>query len=46
MDMSFTTLLWLNWIIAGFLFGVGWIVASAVYAALLSVLGRGRPPAA
>lgn len=44
MDIAFTGLLWLNWVIVGFLFGVGWIVAGAIYSAILSVLGRGRPP--
>jgi hypothetical protein len=44
MDMSFTAVLWLNWIIAGFLFSIGWIVASAIYSAILSVLNRGRAP--
>lgn len=26
----------------GFLLGIGWIIASAIYAAILSVLNRGR----
>lgn len=26
----------------GFLLGIGWIIASAIYAAILSVLSRGR----
>lgn len=43
MDMSFTAVLWLNWIIAGFLFGLGRILISAVYDAILWVLGRRRP---
>jgi uncharacterized membrane protein YedE/YeeE len=43
MDMSFTAVLWLNWIIAGFLFGLGWILISAVYSAILWVLGQRRP---
>lgn len=42
MDMSFTAVLWLNWIIAGFLFGLGWILINAVYSALLWVLGQRR----
>lgn len=44
MDIGFTAYLWLNVIIFGFLFGVGWIIAGAVYAAILSVLGRGKAP--
>lgn len=44
MDMSFTALLWLNWIIAGLLGGIGWIIASAIYSAILWVLNRGRTP--
>jgi hypothetical protein len=44
MDMSFTAVLWLNWIIAGFLFGLGWILISAIYDAALWTLGRRRPP--
>lgn len=28
----------------GFLIGVGWIIAGAVYAAILNVLGRGKAP--
>jgi hypothetical protein len=28
----------------GFLLGVGWIIAGAIYAAILSVLSRGRAP--
>lgn len=42
MDMSFTPFLWLNWMIAGFCFSIGYIVASAIYAAILSVLNRGK----
>ena len=45
MDSSFTAYLWLNLILAGFFLGIGWIVAQAVYAAILWVLGR-RPPQA
>lgn len=44
MDMTFTAVLWLNWIIAGFLFGIGWIVAQAIYDAVLWVLNRKRTP--
>lgn len=29
-------------IVDGFLLGIGWIIASAIYAAILSVLNRGR----
>lgn len=42
MDMAFTAVLWLNWIIAGLLFGIGWIIANAIYTAILWVLNRGR----
>lgn len=44
-DIAFTGLLWLNWIIAGFLLGIGWIIAGAVYSFILWVLGQRRPPA-
>lgn len=42
MEMAFTAYLWLNWILVGFFFGIGWIVAQAVYAAILWVLGQRR----
>lgn len=44
MDISFTTYLWINLILAGFFFGLGWIVAQAVYTAILWVAGQRRPP--
>lgn len=31
-------------IVDGFLIGLGWIIASAIYAAILGVLARGRAP--
>lgn len=46
MDMSFTEALWLNWIIVGFLFGLGRILISAIYDAALWTLGRRRSPPA
>lgn len=42
MSIDFTPFLWLNWMIAGLCFTIGYIVASAIYAAILSVLNRGR----
>lgn len=42
MNIDFTPFLWLNWMIAGFCFTIGYIVASAIYAAILSVLNRGK----
>lgn len=42
-DISFTAVLWLNWIIVGFLLGIGWIVAGAIYSFILWVLGQRRP---
>jgi hypothetical protein len=41
MEVSFTAYHWLNAILFGFFFGIGWIVAQAIYAALLWVLSRG-----
>lgn len=43
MDISFTAYLWLNLILAGFFLGIGWIIAQAVYDAILWVLGRRSP---
>lgn len=43
MDMTFTAVLWLNWIIAGFLFAVGWQIATAVYSVILWALGHRQP---
>jgi hypothetical protein len=42
MDISFTAYLWLNLILAGFFLGIGWIIAGAVYAAILWVAGQRR----
>jgi uncharacterized membrane protein YedE/YeeE len=42
MDISFTAYLWLNLILAGFFFGIGWIIAGAVYQAILWVAGQRR----
>ena len=44
MNIDFTAVLWLNWIIVGFLFCLGWILMQAIYAAILGVLARGRAP--
>lgn len=40
MDISFTAYLWVNLILFGFFVGIGWIIASAVYAAILWILGQ------
>lgn len=43
-SISFTAYLWLNWIIAGALFCLGWLLMSALWAAVVGVLSRGRAP--
>ena len=42
LDMSWWTALML--VLDGFCLGIGWIVAQAIYSAILGVLGRGRAP--
>lgn len=42
MDISFTAYLWINLILAGFFFGFGWQLATAVYNAILWVIGQRR----
>jgi uncharacterized membrane protein YedE/YeeE len=44
MDIAFTAYLWLNLILVGFFVGIGWILAGAVYSAILWVIGQRRPP--
>lgn len=43
MDISLTAYLWLNLILAGFLLGLGWQLAVAIYNAILWVVGQRRP---
>jgi uncharacterized membrane protein YedE/YeeE len=43
MDVSFTPYLWLNLILFGFFFGLGWQLAAAIYSAILWVVGQRRP---
>jgi len=40
--IDFTIYLWLNLILAGFFLGIGWIIAGAIYSAILWVLGQRR----
>lgn len=42
MDISFTAYLWLNWLLVGFFLGIGWIIAGAIYSAILWVAGQRR----
>lgn len=42
MDVAFTAYHWLNVILTGFFFCLGWILMQAIYAAILAVLNRGR----
>jgi hypothetical protein len=42
MEVAFTIYHWLNVILVGFFFGIGWIIAQAIYLAILAVLNRGR----
>lgn len=44
MPTALTWTLALILIADGFLLGLGWIVAQAIYAAVLSVLSRGKAP--
>lgn len=43
MEMDFTTYLWLNWILVGFFFGLGWQIANAIYSVILWALGQRKP---
>ena len=43
MDFAFTAYLWVNLILGGFFLGIGWIIAGAIYSAILWVLGQRRP---
>ena len=45
MDSSFTAFLWLNWVLVGFFFCLGWILMQAIYQAILWVLAKGRKTA-
>jgi hypothetical protein len=42
MDIGLTSMLWLNLVLAGFLLGIGWQLAVAIYDAILWVAGRRR----
>lgn len=42
MDISFTQYLWVNLILFGFFVGLGWQLASAIYSAILWVIGQRR----
>lgn len=44
MPTALTWTLALILIADGFLLGIGWIIAQAIYSALLAVLSRGRAP--
>jgi hypothetical protein len=41
MSMDFTIYLWLNWILVGFFFGLGWQLANAIYTAIPGSWGSG-----
>lgn len=43
MVMDFTSYLWLNWILVGFFFGIGWQLATAIYNVVLWAVGQRRP---
>jgi hypothetical protein len=43
MDIAFTAYLWLNVLLFGFFFGLGFQLAVAIYNAILWVLGRPAP---
>jgi hypothetical protein len=43
MDIGFTAYLWVNLILFGFFVGIGWVIARAVYEAILWVLGQRKP---
>jgi hypothetical protein len=45
MDIGFTAYLWVNLILFGFFAGIGWVIARAVYEAILWVLGQRKPQA-
>lgn len=46
MEIGFTAYLWLNWVLTGFFFGLGWFLANAVYNAIVWVIGQRRAPPA
>jgi len=43
MDISFTAYLWVNVLLFGFFFGLGFQLAVAIYNAILWVAGQRRP---
>lgn len=42
MDISFTTYLWVNIVLFGFFFGLGYFLASAIYNAIVWVIAQRR----
>lgn len=42
MDIAFTAYLWLNVILFGFFFGIGFVLAQAIYNAIVGVLASRR----
>lgn len=43
MEIGFTAYLWLNWLLVGFFFGLGYFLASAIYNALVWLVSQRRP---